>query len=79
MTNQKNRVHVHVNENGGLVAAWVRDFVNMNPPKFLGSQTNEDPRNLQDEIKTIFKVMQVNENDRVELASYQLKDVAHIW
>lgn len=25
------------------------------------------------------EVMQVTRNDRVELASYQLKDVAHIW
>ena len=27
----------------------------------------------------IFEVMQVTENYRVELASYQLKDVDHIW
>ena len=31
------------------------------------------------EIKKIFYVMQVTGNDRVELPSYQLKDVAHIW
>ena len=51
----------------------------MNPPEFLGSQANEDPQNFLDEIKKIFEVMQVTRNDRVELASYQLKDVAHIW
>ena len=32
-----------------------------------------------DEIKKIFEVMHVTGNDRVELESYQLKDVAHIW
>ena len=32
-----------------------------------------------DEIKKIFEVMQVTWNDRVELASYNLKDVSHIW
>ena len=42
----------------------------MNPPKFLGSQTNEDPHNFLDEIKKTFEVMQVIKNDRVELASY---------
>ena len=51
----------------------------MNPPEFLGSQTNEDPQNFLDEIKKIFEVMQVTRNDRVELALYQLKDVANIW
>ena len=43
MTNQNNRVYAHVNENGGLVAARVCDFLTMNPPEFLGSQANEDP------------------------------------
>ena len=51
----------------------------MNSPKFLGLQTNKDPQNFLDHIKKIFKVMEVTGNDQVELASYQLKDVAHIW
>ncbi|WMV46127.1 hypothetical protein MTR67_039512 [Solanum verrucosum] len=51
----------------------------MNPRKFLGSQIGEEPQNIIDKVKKIFGVMQVTCNDRVELASYQLKDVAHIW
>ncbi|WMV46121.1 hypothetical protein MTR67_039506 [Solanum verrucosum] len=51
----------------------------MNPPKFLGSQIGKNPQNFMDEVKKFFEVMQVTENVRVELASYQLKDVAHIW
>ena len=43
MTNQINWVHAHVNENGGSVATTVPNFVRMNPPEFLGSQTDEDP------------------------------------
>ena len=43
MTHQNNRVHDPMNENSGSAAARVRDVVRMNPPEFLGSQTNENP------------------------------------
>ena len=56
-----------MNENGGSIAARVRDFVRMNPTEFLGSQANEDPQNFVD--KKIFEVMQVTWNDRAEIAS----------
>ncbi|TMX04501.1 hypothetical protein EJD97_007966 [Solanum chilense] len=79
MTNQNNPVHAHVNENGGSVVARVFVFVSMNAPEFLGSQAYEDSQNLLDKIKKIFKVMHVTWNDPVELPSYQLKDVSHIW
>lgn len=46
---------------------------------FLGLQTNKDPQNFLDKIMKIFEVMQVNGNDHLELASYMLKDMAHIW
>ncbi|WMV33074.1 hypothetical protein MTR67_026459 [Solanum verrucosum] len=51
----------------------------MNPSEFLGSKIDEDPQNFIDEIKKIFRVVQVTRNNRVELASYQLKDVDHKW
>ena len=38
-----------------------------------------DPKNFIDDVKKIFKVMHVTENDWVELESDKLKDVAHIW
>ena len=69
MTNQKNRVHAHVNSNDWSVATRVRDFVRMNPSESLGSQANKDPQNFMDEIKKIFEVMKFIRNDRVELAS----------
>ena len=51
----------------------------MNPNEFLGSQTGADPQNFLDDIKKFFEVMQSTGNNRVEFASYQLKDLAHIW
>ena len=70
LTNKKNWVHASVNAIGGSAASRVSEFVRMNSPEFLGSQINEDTKNFLDEIKKIFKVMQVSGNDRVELASY---------
>ncbi|XP_069145654.1 uncharacterized protein [Solanum lycopersicum] len=79
MTHKKNRVHNPINENSGSGATRVREFARINSPEFLGSSTNEDPQNFLDKIKKIFEVMQVNGKYRVKLASYQLKDVVHIW
>ncbi|WMV18979.1 hypothetical protein MTR67_012364 [Solanum verrucosum] len=38
----------------------------MSPPIFTGSKVEEDPQNF-------------TETEGVELSTYQLKDVAHIW
>ncbi|WMV26389.1 hypothetical protein MTR67_019774 [Solanum verrucosum] len=51
----------------------------MNPPKILRSQVGEDPHNFIGKVKKIFGVMRMTGNGRVEFASYQLKDVAHVW
>ncbi|XP_015084242.1 uncharacterized protein LOC107027652 [Solanum pennellii] len=51
-------------------------FCSDEPPEFLRSQIGEDPQNFIDEVKKTFKV---TGNDRLDLASYQLQDVAHIW
>ena len=65
MNNKNNQFHAPLNANGGSIVARVCHFVRMNPPEFLGSQTNEDPQNFLDQIKKIFEVMQVGRNDRV--------------
>ena len=51
----------------------------MNPPRFTGSSTIEDPGNLIEELKKVFEVMHVADIERVELVSYQLKGVARTW
>ena len=44
----------------------MRDFVKMNLPKFLGSQLGKDPKNIIDEVKKIFVVIDTHS---VKLAS----------
>lgn len=51
----------------------------MDPPKFVGSNLDEDPHNFIDEIQRTLRVMHAFEIEDVELASYQLKDVAVTW
>ena len=57
MTHQNNWVYDPMNENSGSVATRVYDFVRMNPPEFLASQTNEDPQNFLEEINKICEVI----------------------
>ncbi|WMV19044.1 hypothetical protein MTR67_012429 [Solanum verrucosum] len=63
----------------GADTSRVREFLGMNPPSFMGSSTIEDPENFIEELKKIFDVMHVADTERVELAMYQLKDVARTW
>lgn len=67
------------NTSVGSILAKVRDFVQRNLLEFLGSKVDKDPQNFINEINKIFGVMQMTDNDRVEFASYLVKDVAHIW
>ena len=48
----------------------------MNPPSFIGSNTTEDPENIIDELKKVYKVMHMVDAERVELTAYQQKGVA---
>ncbi|WMV38353.1 hypothetical protein MTR67_031738 [Solanum verrucosum] len=54
----------------------IQEFLRMNPPSFTGSSTTEDPENFIEELKKVFEVMHVADTERVELAAYQLKNIA---
>ncbi|WMV29803.1 hypothetical protein MTR67_023188 [Solanum verrucosum] len=49
------------------------------PRELRISKAGDDLQNFSDEVKKILEVLQVTRNDKVEMAPYQLKDVAHIW
>ena len=57
----------------------LRDFTRMNPPIFIGANTSEDPQTFIDEVHKILVSMGAFDIEKVELASYQLQDVAHTW
>lgn len=61
------------------MASRVHEFFRINMSEFLGPKNREDPKNIIDEVKKNIRVMQVAGNDRMRLASYQLKNVAHVW
>ncbi|WMV36783.1 hypothetical protein MTR67_030168 [Solanum verrucosum] len=63
----------------GADTSRIREFLGMNPPSFMGSSTTEDLEDFIEELKKIFNVMHVADTERVELAAYQLKDVARTW
>ena len=63
----------------GADTSRIHEFLGMNPPSFMGSSTTEDQENFIEELKKIFDVMHVANTERIELATYQLKDVARTW
>ena len=60
------------------MAKTLRYFTRMNPPVYFGSRTNEDRHEFMDEVHKKFYAMGVNEEDKVKLVSYQLKDMAQV-
>ena len=57
----------------------LRDFTQMNPPTFYMSKVDKDPRQFIDEVSTIILAMGFSTSEKVELATYKLKDVAQEW
>ena len=51
----------------------------MNPASFVGSSTTEDPENFVEELKKVFDVIHEVDSERIELAAYQMKNVARTW
>lgn len=50
----------------------------MNPPYFHCTKVAEDPQGFIDEVFKVVHCMGVTSKEKVELASYQLKDIAQV-
>ncbi|XP_049394719.1 uncharacterized protein LOC125859009 [Solanum stenotomum] len=80
MTTQANTdVRPRVNAIESIVASRLRDFKRMNPPTFLGSKVDEDPKFFIDEVIKILDAMGVTPREKAKLASYQFKDAVQVW
>lgn len=80
LTVQANRGEVDpANLIGRMGATRVWEFLRMNPPVFYGSKVGEDPNGFIEEVYKLLPIIEVSSIEKVELASFQLKDVAQIW
>ena len=61
------------------MAYRLRNLTRMNPPMFTGSKTLEDPYEFVDEVHKILVATGATDTEKVELSSYQLKDVVQTW
>lgn len=61
------------------VGMRIRDFLNLDPPSFTGSDPKEDPQDFVNQIQRTLDVMHVGGTEAVELAVYRLKGVAILW
>ena len=59
----------------GSMTDILRDITRMNPRIFRGAKTSEDPQEFVDEVHEILVAMGATDIKKVELSSYQLKDV----
>ncbi|XP_070049868.1 uncharacterized protein [Nicotiana tomentosiformis] len=57
----------------------VNEFLKFSPPLFHGSIADEDPMLWLEGVKKALRAMKAFDDEAVELATYQLRDVAGAW
>ena len=45
------------------MTSWLRDFVGMNPPTFLGSRVGDDPQKFLDGVYKVLSAIGVNSRE----------------
>ncbi|XP_070026070.1 uncharacterized protein [Nicotiana sylvestris] len=57
----------------------VNEFLKLSPPVFHGSIVDEDPMLWMEGVKKALRVIKAFDDEAVELAAYQLRDMAGAW
>ncbi|TMX00127.1 hypothetical protein EJD97_001356 [Solanum chilense] len=70
---------VQVNPNARITDSMIMNSTRMNPPTFFVSKVEEDPQRFIDEVLKVLDAMDVSSEEKVKLATYQLKDVDQVW
>ena len=61
------------------MASHLKKFTRIIPPTLYGSEVEKDLQEFIDEIYKIIYAMGWTTSEKVELSTYQLKDVAQTW
>ncbi|XP_075099214.1 uncharacterized protein LOC142176055 [Nicotiana tabacum] len=82
MANQNERrdeIPPQSNRQNNSESSRVNEFLKLSPLVFHGSIVNEDPMLWMEGVKKALRVMKAFDDETVELAAYQLRDVADAW
>ncbi|XP_070026041.1 uncharacterized protein [Nicotiana sylvestris] len=82
MANQNERrdeIPPQSNRQSNSESSRVNEFLKLSPPVFHGSIVDEDPMLWLEGVKKALRVMKAFDDKAVELAAYQLRDVAGAW
>ncbi|WRX29259.1 Reverse transcriptase domain - like 10 [Theobroma cacao] len=71
--------HQHHEEERGHLDISLPDFLKLKPPTFSGSDASEKPQVFLDKMEKICKALGCSSVRSVELAAFQLEDVAQEW
>ncbi|XP_038702123.1 uncharacterized protein LOC119998777 [Tripterygium wilfordii] len=64
---------------GGGIMVTLPEFLKLKPPKFSGSDVNEDPQRFLDSMDRVLQALGCSSTRSVELAAFQLEDIARTW
>nr|XP_033514566.1 uncharacterized protein LOC117279184 [Nicotiana tomentosiformis] len=82
MANQneiKDEILPQSNRQNNSESSRVNKFLKLSPPLFRGTIVDEDPMLWLEGVKKALRAMKAFDNEAVELAAYQLRDVAGAW
>ncbi|XP_070036033.1 uncharacterized protein [Nicotiana tomentosiformis] len=76
---RRDEIQPQSNRQNNSESSRVNEFLKLSPPLFHGSIADEDPMLWLEGVKKALRAMKAFDDEAVELAAYQLRDVAGAW